>query len=300
MSSTAYPPPTDLDLAFARSAQQGVAFLAGLAGSATTLPLDRIAADLAQLGSKAWEGKAVVVTGAASGIGRELASQLGAMGATLVLGDLEQQQDKLSEVKTEVEESGGSCTTAAVDVAEWKQQQAFFDLAIKEYGKIDAVFANAGISQEYAAVGKGATADELARHHFSKNMENTDKLLVFTGSLGSYGAAANSMYYTAKHGALGLARSLTSPLAPENVSVLFLAPNFTATPLIPQSWLDAYAQAGVFVSDAKDVAAGAVWAASQSEKSKTGKTLLWDASGVTIIPLHMTEWTGKSLLAGAA
>ncbi len=93
---------------------------------------------------KDFKNKTVVITGASSGIGRALAYEFAARGANVVLGA--RQEDKLRETGDEIRRSGGSAVWRPTDVAVEKDCEALIAAAVENFGGIDILICNAGIS----------------------------------------------------------------------------------------------------------------------------------------------------------
>lgn len=155
------------------------------------------------------------------------------------------------------------------DVASWTDQRALFTLALKEYGSIDIVLANAGVTgketllkDEYDEDGPGSGSIEnlkqpsfpdldvnltgaiystkLATHTFRHRQPSPQGSLVLTGSAASYLDTPPLWAYTAaKHGVLGLMRSLRSQFpkwgpassSHTGMTINLIAPWFTKTPM---------------------------------------------------------------------
>ncbi len=91
-----------------------------------------------------FRNKTVVITGASSGIGRALAYEFAARGANVALGA--RQEDKLRDIGDEIRRSGGSAVWYAADVAVEKDCKTLIDTAVENFGGIDILICNAGIS----------------------------------------------------------------------------------------------------------------------------------------------------------
>ena len=87
------------------------------------------------------EGKTIVITGAANGIGRSWAEMFKSDGAQVIACDKNEKRLQ------ELDEFG--ITTALADVSKPKEVESFINLAVKETGKIDALFNNAGMGFGY-------------------------------------------------------------------------------------------------------------------------------------------------------
>lgn len=90
------------------------------------------------------QGRRVIITGAASGIGRASALLFAQEGASLLIGDWA--EDGLAETKKRIEAAGGKALTQKLDAGNAADMQAFVERAQKELGGIDVCFANAGIT----------------------------------------------------------------------------------------------------------------------------------------------------------
>jgi len=89
------------------------------------------------------EGKSVIITGAGSGIGRAATLLFAKEGARLIAVD---RTEAVKDVVAEVKKAGGVAEALTADAGSEKDVMAFIDRALKDYGKLDAIWANAGIS----------------------------------------------------------------------------------------------------------------------------------------------------------
>src|SRR5262252_7909266 len=90
------------------------------------------------------KGRVAAITGGALGIGRATARLFASEGATVVLGDV--QVKEAEAVAKEITDAGGRALAVSVDVGDAGQVQAFADRAVAELGRLDIMFANAGIA----------------------------------------------------------------------------------------------------------------------------------------------------------
>src|SRR6186713_370554 len=90
------------------------------------------------------QGRVAAITGGALGIGRATARLFAAEGATVVLGDV--QVEAAEAVAKEIAQAGGRALAVGVDVGDAGEVQAFVDRAVAEFGRLDVMFANAGIA----------------------------------------------------------------------------------------------------------------------------------------------------------
>ena len=89
------------------------------------------------------EGKSVIITGAGSGIGRAATLLFAKEGARLIAVD---RSEAVNDVVAEVEKAGGIAEALTADAGSEKDVIAYIDRALKNYGKLDAIWANAGVS----------------------------------------------------------------------------------------------------------------------------------------------------------
>jgi meso-butanediol dehydrogenase/(S,S)-butanediol dehydrogenase/diacetyl reductase len=91
------------------------------------------------------DGRSVVITGAARGIGAGLAKRLGAEGAGVTVADLN--AEGAEQVAAEVRDAGGKAIGVGCDVGERDSVKGTLDAAVSEFGRLDVLFNNAGISK---------------------------------------------------------------------------------------------------------------------------------------------------------
>jgi SDR family mycofactocin-dependent oxidoreductase len=202
------------------------------------------------------EGKVAFITGAARGQGRSHAIRLAQEGADIIAVDICAQIDSvpypmatpedLAQTVKEVEALDRRIVASQADVRDYGALKAALDAGVAELGRLDIVSANAGIS----SVGR---ADELAEQTW-QDMIGTNLTgvwhaakaaiphlkaggrggsIILTSSAAGLMAMENIAHYvSAKHGVVGLMRTLALELAPDNIRVNSLHPTMVNTPMI--------------------------------------------------------------------
>eukprot|EP00931_Biecheleriopsis_adriatica_P078725 TRINITY_DN52146_c0_g1_i1.p1 TRINITY_DN52146_c0_g1~~TRINITY_DN52146_c0_g1_i1.p1 ORF type:complete len:278 (+),score=77.75 TRINITY_DN52146_c0_g1_i1:87-920(+) len=114
--------------------------------------------------SRRFAGKVFLVTGASSGIGEVIASKLAADGGHVVLAA--RRAEKLEAVKAAIVSQGGSATVVVMDVMDYESVEAGISSVIKDHGKLDGAFNNAG-----GAPGGSGTIADLSVEDFKKTFD---------------------------------------------------------------------------------------------------------------------------------
>jgi len=187
------------------------------------------------------KGRWCVVTGAASGIGRETALECARRGAHLALCDL----DEEGLADTAAKASGaGEVLTRRVDVADAGQMAAFAEAVHARTPAVDLLVNNAGVAiaggmlvtslEDWAWI-RGVNLDGVVHgvHHFVPRMaERRSGHVVIVSSMAGYTAAEGLAAYNAtKFGVLGLAEALADELKPHGVGVTAICPGLIDTPI---------------------------------------------------------------------
>jgi len=192
----------------------------------------------------AFHSNVVVLTGASSGIGRALARQLAAEGAWLVLAA--RSQDELEDAVRECLEAGAGAGARAIavptDVGDEAQCRALIERAVAEYGRIDTLVNNAGISMwaRFDALRDLEGIERIMRvnylgavyctFHALPHLKRARGRLVGVASLaGRTGVPTRTGYAASKHAMAGFFDSLRIELADDGVSVTMIYPGFVAT-----------------------------------------------------------------------
>ena len=247
------------------------------------------------------EGKVAVITGAASGIGAATARRFVHEGALVVVADV---QDDVG--RTVVKELGAVARFAHVDVALEEDVAAAVDLAVAEFGRLDVMFNNAGIFGATGSIARSRMDDVdrtiavilrgafLGMKHAARVMipQESGSILSTTSPGGIQGGLGPHAYSAAKAGVIGLTQSVAAELRHYRIRVNAIAPGavvsaMTADIVTGDASDLAGATEGLRGIDVagrpgipEDIAAGALYLASDEAVFVTGSTLMVDG-GVT-------------------
>lgn len=187
-------------------------------------------------------GKVALVTGAASGIGHGIAKRYVEAGGRVAIADLN------PDAAAAAAKALGGAKTAipiAMDVSNEDQVNIGVSKTVEAFGKIDILVSNAGIQivhpiedfpfadwKKMLAIhldGAFLTTKACVKHMYKQN----SGALIYMGSVHSHEASAlKSAYVTAKHGLIGLARTMAKEGAKHNVRSNVICPGFVRTPLV--------------------------------------------------------------------
>jgi len=190
-----------------------------------------------------FDGRVAIVTGAASGIGKEIAKRLAAEGGIPVIADLNLKAAEAA--AAEIRSGKADAFAVAMNVTDEAQVEKGVADTVAKYGKIDILVSNAGIQIVSPLVdfpfadwkrllsihldGAFLTTKACLKHMYAKNYGR----VVYMGSVHSHEASKlKAAYVTAKHGLLGLCRVLAKEGAEHNVTANVVCPGFVRTPLV--------------------------------------------------------------------
>ena len=260
------------------------------------------------------DGKVAVITGAASGIGRGTALCLAREGAAVVAADLNSQGGE--QVVGEIAAAGGRAVFQHTDVSSEPEIRSAVERAVKEYGRLDIMFNNAGLVGAVGPIEKVSAEDwdrsiaVLLRAVFLGIKYAVEPMrkagggsIISTSSIASflpspYGAA----YAAAKGGVISLTRSAALQLGPDRIRVNCICPGAVNTPIwgsMP-AFSDPAAVAQLLdqvqtiprVGRHEDIASMVLFLASDESEWVTGQAMVVDG-GLTVGP------RGSSALAAA-
>jgi NAD(P)-dependent dehydrogenase (short-subunit alcohol dehydrogenase family) len=192
-------------------------------------------------------GKSAIVTGAASGIGRAAALRFAAEGASVVCADVAAEANE--ETASQARAAGGTAVAQHTDVTVASAVREMAERAIVEFGRIDVLYANAGV----IGIGSAMDADEAEWHRIlGVNLTGVwlcakyvlpymvaagRGAIVNQASIGGLeGVARLAAYCTSKAGVIGLTRQMAVDYGPHGIRVNAIAPGTIPTPLVRGLW----------------------------------------------------------------
>lgn len=190
---------------------------------------------------KLLEGKVVLVTGAARGIGRSIAIGCAAAGASVAFTDMNRDDNFIS-LETELAAMGVKAKGYASNAADLNATQATVDEVVNEFGQIDVLVNNAGITRDTLLMRMTEEQWDLVMNVNLKSVFNLTKAVQKTmlkqrnGSIinmssvvGVSGNAGQANYSASKAGIIGFTKSIARELGPRNIRCNAIAPGFIET-----------------------------------------------------------------------
>ncbi|RDE09793.1 SDR family oxidoreductase [Pelagibacterium lacus] len=183
------------------------------------------------------EGKIALVTGAGSGLGKASALQLARKGADVAV--LSRTKEEVDAVVDQIAGMGRTALPLYADVSDTADMQAAFDTIAQDFGRLDIVFANAGINGTWAPIDELAAEDWdqtiavnlrgtfLTLHHAVPLMTARGGSIVITSSINgtrTFTTAGASAYATTKGGQLALGQMAALELAKHRIRVNIICP----------------------------------------------------------------------------
>jgi glucose 1-dehydrogenase len=189
-------------------------------------------------------GKAAIVTGSDSGIGRAIALELARQGAAVTI-NYHKNADAADEVKQEIEAAGGKALVIQADVSSVADIQRLVDDTVKAFGKLDVLVNNAGMETRTSTL-------ETTEHQFDMvigidlksaffGVQLAAKQMIAQGGGGriinissiheDWPMPGNAPYCLAKGGVRMLTRTAGVELAPHGITVVGVAPGAVHTPI---------------------------------------------------------------------
>lgn len=190
------------------------------------------------------KGKSVIVTGAASGIGKATAELFARAGARVVVSDIHEVEGQA--VAASIRAEGGEAMFLRADVSNPVDMEKLVQETVKVYGRLDVAVNNAGISGEQNPIADLSLEgwEQVIRvnlsgvfygmkYQIAAMLKNGGGSIVNISSiLGAVGFAGAAAYVSAKHGLLGLTQTAALEYSAQNIRANAVGPAFIDTPML--------------------------------------------------------------------
>ncbi len=187
------------------------------------------------------ENKVAVITGGTTGIGKEIALELAKNGYNIAI-NYRNETDTMNDLKQEIESNNVKCIFVRADVSNFEETENMVKEIINEFGKIDVLVNNAGITQDGLIMRmKKESFDQVVNinlggtFNVTRNVvpymvkQRSGRIINVSSVVGIAGNAGQSNYAASKAGIIGLTKSLAKELSSRGILVNAIAPGFIET-----------------------------------------------------------------------
>ena len=185
--------------------------------------------------------KVAMITGATRGIGKQIALTLANEGYNIVL-NYRTENDELKQLKNEIESKKVKCLTVQGDVTNFEDCKQMIESAIEEFGKVDVLVNNAGITKDMLLARmkeedfkQVIDVNLVGTFNMTKNVisymmkTRNGRIINISSVVGIAGNAGQTNYSASKAGIIGFTKSLAKEVASRNILVNAVAPGFIET-----------------------------------------------------------------------
>jgi len=256
------------------------------------------------------KGQKALVTGANSGIGREIAIALGHAGADVVVNYVSREEEAVKTVD-EVQRCGAKAIAVRADVSKEDEVQAMFRRMREELGTVDILVNNAGLQKDAPfdeltveawdlvmnvnLKGQFLCAREAVREFKRRGVKpevscSAGKIICISSVHDIIPWAGHVNYAASKGGVLMMMKSIAQEVAPHRIRVNAISPGAVRTPINESAWNSREAYNGLMtlipykrIGEPNEIGRAAVWLASDDSDYITGTALYVDG-GMTLYP----------------
>jgi 3-oxoacyl-[acyl-carrier protein] reductase len=240
--------------------------------------------------------KIAIVTGGAQGIGKAVAFQLAEQGASIVVGDINEEAAR--QTAADIEGKGWRAISVKVDVGDVNSVNQLIERTLASFSRIDILINNAGITRDNLLIRMGDEDWDAVMKVNLKGVFNctraaakvmmkqrSGRIVSISSIVGLIGNPGQSNYAAAKAGIIGLTKSVARELAPRGITVNAIAPGYIETNMtadLPQKAKDAFLSAVPLgrPGSPEDVAKVVAFLVSDDAAYLTGQTIHVDGGMV--------------------
>lgn len=195
---------------------------------------------------KTLDNKVAIVTGGSRGIGKSIALELARQGAKVVI-NYNSNADAALEVVKEIEALGSQAYASQADVSDSSQAKVLIDDAIRQFGKVDLLVNNAGITRDRSFL---KLTEENWRKVIDVNLNSAfnttsavlpsmveqkfGRIINISSVIGQSGNVGQTNYAASKAGLIGFTKSLALEMANKGVTVNAICPGFIETEMVAE------------------------------------------------------------------
>lgn len=237
--------------------------------------------------------KVALITGATRGIGKQIAIKLAKEGYNIAI-NYRKENEELENTKREIEEQNVKCLAVQGDVSNFEDTKRFVDEVINEFGAIDVLVNNAGITKDMLILRMQKEDFEsvinvnlTGTFNVTKNVvpymmkKRSGRIINISSVVGISGNVGQTNYSASKAGIIGFTKSLAKEVASRNILVNAVAPGFIETDMTSVLKDDVKAEIAKNIplkrmGTAEDVANVVKFLASEDSSYITGQVLQVD------------------------
>jgi glucose 1-dehydrogenase len=250
-------------------------------------------------------GKTVIITGAATGIGKACALRFGQEKANVIINyHSDKQLNETEEMINEIKKNGGNAIAVQGDVTKEQDIKKLINKAAEEFGSLDVMINNAGIENEVPShkltleewnkvistnlTGQFLGCREVIAHFLEHDIQGA---IINMSSVHEIIPWPHFVHYAASKGGIKMmTQTLALEYAPKRIRINGIAPGAINTPINAEKFADPKQKEGVlklipmgYIGEPEEIAATAAWLAANQASYVTGLTLIADG-GMTLYP----------------